>query len=344
MTIEFLAPQGRVTIGPYRTGDERGILDLFKLVFAVDRSIDVWNWQFRDCPEGIHSYVGRRDDGSIVSQFCGIPVKVKVRELVLCFAQMVDSMVHPDYRGGLKKKGLFATTVDAFVEHFGRVDREVIMMGLPNAEAFRIGRKLCGYVPMTKIYMHTKAIEPDLELPMPAEEVGYRMNRFRVAIVPRFAADLDALWAHASQPHEIVCWRDARAMNWRYPSSPQWSYVLLEARLAATNQLVGVAVLRTMWLGQPDLVIADWLVDRDVDGVPEALLSTSEHLGRKAGMHAVKCLLNHMCEESRFFEDQGYALTPTQFRMVSRTYAPGVVTPPDLNRHWYYTLGDFDIV
>lgn len=344
MTTEFLAPQGRVEIGPYRSGDEHGILRLFKIVFGIDRSIDIWNWQFRDCPEGLHSFVGRRDDGSIVSQFTGIPVKVKVGSHILQFAQMVDSMVHPDYRGGLKKKGLFATTVDSYVDYYGRVDREAIMMGLPNPEAFRIGRKLCGYVPMTKIYTHTKDVVPDLGLPMPPEEVGFAMQKFRVSIVPRFAADLDRLFDRRKEKHEVIAWRDARAMNWRYPSSPQWSYVLLEARVLPSHDLAGVAVLRQMWLGQPELVIADWLVDSEIAGAADALLSTTEHLARKAGMQRVRCLLNQMCDESRYFEDEGYALTPTQFRMVSRTYAKDVVTPEYLNRFWYYTMGDFDVV
>ena len=344
MSIEFQSPQGWITVGPYQPGDEHSILELFQLVFQVQRSLDVWNWEFRDCPQGIHSFVGRLDDGRIVSQFCGIPVKVKVHDRTLCFAQMVDSMVHPDFRSGLKKKGLFATTVDAFVDHYGRLDREVIMMGLPNPEAFRVGRKLCGYTPMTKIYTHTKELVPDPSLPPPPEDVGFRMNRFQVRVVPRFAADLDELWARVVQQHEVIAWRDAQAMNWRYPSSPQWTYVLLEARLAGSNRLAGVAVLRGQWLGQPDMAIADWLVDAGIDGTAEALLSTAEHLGRRAGMTKSRCLLNHMCEASRFFEDRDYSLTPTQFRMVSRTYARDVVTPESLNREWYYTLGDFDVV
>lgn len=344
MSIIFPSPAGPISIGPYQVGDEPSILELFKLVFNVDRSLAIWNWQFRDCPQGIHSFVGKLENGKVVSQFCGIPVKVKVHDRTLCFAQMVDSMVHPDFRGGLKKKGLFASTVDAYVDHFGRIEREVIMMGLPNPEAFRVGRKLCGYVPMTKIYTHSKEVAPDPTLPMPPVDVGFRMNRFRVEITPRFAPDLDGLWKRVSAKKNVIAWRDAEAMNWRYPSSPQWSYVLLEVRLAPTNELAGVAVLRTMWLGQPDLVIADWLVDDAIEGAAEALLSTTEHLARKAGMSRVRCLLNPMCAESRFFEDADYVLTPTQFRMVSRTYAADVVTPDSLNHEWYYTLGDFDVV
>ena len=61
-------------------------------------------------------------------------------------------------------------------------------------------------------------------------------------------------------------------------------------------------------------------------------------------MNCVRCLLNPNCPESRFFEDMGYDLTTTHYHLVSRTYAPDIVTPEWLNRYWYYTLGDFDVV
>lgn len=344
VVVDFPSPKGHVTVGPYRPGDEHEILRLFKLVFDVDRPLEVWNWEFRDCPEGIHSYVGRHEDGRIVSQFCGIPVRVKVRDQILCFAQMVDSMVHPDFRAGLKKKGLFATTVDAFVERYGHLDEEVIMMGLPNPPAFRIGRKLCGYVPMTKVYVHAKSVAPDVELPMPPEEVSYRMTKYRLRVVERFGADVDGLWERLAPRFEVAGVRDRRHLDWRYADCPQWDYVLVECRTAADDALQGVAVLRTRWLDAPDLMIADWLCDHERPGAAEALLDWCEHLGRKAGMERITCLLNPMCAESRFFEDRDYQLAPTQFRLVSRTYAPDVVDVPWLNRYWYYTMGDFDVV
>lgn len=343
MTEVFETPRGNVHIGPYQPGDEKGILELFKQVFGVDRSMDIWNWEYRDCPHGLHSYIGRHEDGQIVSQFCSIPSRVKIGSGEYTFGQMVDSMVHPDFRGSLKKKGLFATNVQCYVDRYGHTDEEVIMMGLPNPQAFRVGRKLCGYVPMTKIYVHTKSIEPDTTLAMPDEDVSFRMNKFRVQVVQRFSDDVADLWDRVSPQHEVATIRSAEHLNWRFPDSPQWDYVLVEAR-SDDGVLQGYCVLRQKWLDQPDLVIADWFVDNEFPGAPNALLATAEHLARKAGMHQIKCLLNPMCEESRFFEDSGYDLAPTTFRMVSRTYDPTIVTVPWLNRHWYYTLGDFDVV
>lgn len=344
MSEVFETPRGNVTISAYKPGDEAGILELFNSVFGIGRPMEVWNWEYRDCPEGIHCFLGHLDDGQIVSQFCSIPSRVKIGSDEYLFGQIVDSMVHPNFRGSLKKKGLFASTVQAYVDHLGRADKELIMMGLPNPQAFRVGKKLCGYVPMTKIYVHTKAVEPDTTLPMPPIDVSFRMNEFRVQVVGRFSDDVRELWERVAPHHAVATVRSAKHLNWRFPDSPQWDYVLVEARGAEDNALHGYTVLRQKWLDQPDLMIADWFIDPEVPGVANALLANAEHLAAKAGMTAVKCLLNPMCEESRFFEDEGYDLTPTPFRMVSRTYDESIVTVPWLNRHWYYTMGDFDVV
>ena len=64
---------------------------------------------------------------------------------------------------------------------------------------------------------------------------------------------------------------------------------------------------------------------------------------RRVSMTRVQILLNHVDPQSRFFEDQGYALAPTHYTMVSRTYAPTIVTPDSLARDWSFTLGDFDV-
>ena len=343
-TTIFDSPQGPIRVRPYRPGDESSILELFELVFDVKRDPGIWNWQFRDGPVGVHSYVGQRDDGEIVSQFCSIPVRVRVRDRDVVFGQMVDSMVHPSFRGSLKKKGLFATTVDTYVERYGHLEEEVIMMGLPNPEAYRIGKKLCGYVPMIKTYLHRKPVIPDPTLPALPEDARFRHTEFTVRLVDRFGPDHDEFFARLAPRHFAITHRDALHLNWRYADNPQWNYTIVELRTKSDGVLQGYAVTREDWLEEYDFIIADWFVDADVPGACEALESSCVHLARRANKPRVYGMLNPMCSDSRFFEDLGYVLMPTRFRMVSRTYAADFVTPDELNHHWYYTMGDFDVV
>ncbi len=106
------------TIGPYRHGDALEILAVFRRVFGVDRSLAAWRWAFLENPEGTHIFVARLPSGRIVSQFAGIPRRMKLGGGTACFAEIVDSLTDPEFRQGLKKPGLFASTCNAFVDHF----------------------------------------------------------------------------------------------------------------------------------------------------------------------------------------------------------------------------------
>ncbi len=341
---ELDTPLGRVRIGPYEPGDEHSILELFKIVFKVDRSLDEWNWEFRDHPVGMHTFVGKLEDGTVVSQFTGLPARAKVFDRDVIFSQIVDSMVHPKCRSGLKKKGLFALTLLNHSYHYGHLEKECIQMGLPNPIAYRLGSQTCYYVPMTKAYVHAKELKPKDDPEEPSFEVKGLGNTFKVALVDDFSTDHDDLWARVKERHRIITWRDRRFWNWRYTRNPHFDYMIVELREPDSGRLVASAVGRTNWLDQPDFVIADLLVDLEVVGAAQALIKAAEELGRRTGMKRVLCYLNHNVPESRIFEDEGYSLAPIQFRLVSHSYAPDFVTERDLMHEWFYTLGDFDVI
>ncbi len=332
-----------VSIGPYEPGDEKEILRLFRKVFNEDRSPDVWNWEFRDCPEGIHSFVGKTPSGRIVSQFCGIPVRMKVGDRSLVFSQIVDSMVDPEFRSGLKKPGLFATTVYRFVDHFGHADREAVMYGLPNPQAFRIGQRLLGYSHIRDIRVAVRAVTPDIARPMPPEEIVVAGGPIFVRVVSDFPADVDGLWERLAPRYDVICRRDRRFLSWRYTACPRWRYVPLEAR-DRSGRLVGYSVLRTSWLGQPDLMVADWFVDSGAPAAGVALLRTIEALASKAGMESVKILVPEPSASWDFLMGEGYAAALTPFVLVARTYDRDGLPLSRLASGWYYTMGDFDVV
>ena len=327
----------------YEDGDEHSILELFREVFKVERSLDQWYWEFRDHPVGKHIWVGKLPDGKVVSQFTGLPVKTKVFDRTAVFSQIVDSMVHPKCRGGLKKQGLFKLTLLAYCYHYGREDRELVQMGLPNPLAYRLGSQTCYYVPLTKSYAHAKSVNPDDVDGDPPPEIKVQGERFKVSVSECMPEDVDEIWEKVKQRHEIICFRDRDYMTWRYDRNPHWNYLVVELR-SEDGVLRGLAVTRTMWLDQPDYAIAEWLVDDASPGAGQALVKVCEHLAKRAGMQRVLCVLNHNAPESRVFEDMGYDLWKTQFRLVSHSYEPHILNEDQIGRYWYYSLGDFDVI
>ena len=108
-------------IRKYRPGDEGAILDTFNLVFRevcgagyVDRTMAQWQWQYRDNPQGNRIWLAVAADGTVAAQYAGVPLLVDTPWGAKTFVHCVDSMTHPDWRQGLKRKGLFVLTCEPF--------------------------------------------------------------------------------------------------------------------------------------------------------------------------------------------------------------------------------------
>lgn len=326
-----------VVIGPYVDGDEHEILRVFTKVFGVERSLEAWRWQYLENPAGTHIHLAKFPDGAVVSQFCGVPRRMKVRDEEYCFSEIVDSYTDPDYRQGLKKPGLFASTCYEFVNHFGRPDREIIMYGLPNPPAYRVGSRLLGYVKFYKIELLTKHLEGDAA--DPGDDVGGGVTAHPVE---RFSDDVDQLYASVSTHHDVMTIRDARYLNWRYTDRPDATYDQIEFRDAA-GAIVGLCSLRHRWLDQPETVPAELLVGRDHPAVPH-ILRWIEARSRARGADRIRAMFRPDSPEWTGLASLGYVPERSPFRLVARTYEREVVPLDWLRDNWYVTMGDFDIV
>ena len=60
-------------IRKYKLGDENAILDLFKLSFKKEMSLDYWNWRFRDNPIGTQMIYLMWDNSKLVGHYAVSP-------------------------------------------------------------------------------------------------------------------------------------------------------------------------------------------------------------------------------------------------------------------------------
>jgi len=134
-----------LTIRPYQPGDEHQILTTFNLVFRevcgesyVDRTLKQWQWQYLDNPMGHRMSLAVAPDGTVVSQYAGVPVLADTPAGPVRFIHCVDSMTHPKWRGGLKRPGVFVITGWPFSAHSRRI-QDAVLYGFPVDIAFRIG-------------------------------------------------------------------------------------------------------------------------------------------------------------------------------------------------------------
>jgi len=87
----------------YKEGDERGINDLFNEIFNENRSLEEWFWKFKKNPLAeINLIAVAESQGKIIGQYASLPTLFKYKDKVLKASVVVDNLLHPEFRGGIK--------------------------------------------------------------------------------------------------------------------------------------------------------------------------------------------------------------------------------------------------
>ncbi len=332
-----------LTIRPYRPGDEAAILKTFNLVFRevcgptyVDRTLEQWEWAYPRNPAGHRISLALDADGTVASQYAGMPMRYDTPWGEQLFVHCVDSMTHPDYRQGLKAKSLFVETCMPFWAH-SRAIGDALFYGFPVDAAFRIGQRYLKYELMTVIdyLIRDRDAAP---LPAPA---GIEVAK--VAVVP---PDVGGLYDRVRADKRCLLRRDYRYLQWRYVENPaRADYELWTARRA--GRLCGLMVLKPGSGLAPDAAtIADWLVPEADGEAQDALLAAAVRRQRDEGRQRLMTVLPPWSPEAARFVDRGFAWTPSatwmQRRMIHNVCKPEF-TPEFLATTWWYTLGDSDL-
>ncbi len=333
-----------VTIREYQDGDEHAILKTFNLVFRevcgpayVDRELPRWIWQYHGNPAGRRMMLAFAPDGRVACQYAGVPMRVHSPDGEVMFDHAVDSMVHPEFRRGLKRQGIFVPTANQFFARWGHAGLDAIVFGYPVDAPWRIGER----------YFEQRLIRVLDYLIRPAE-LGRDVDVPGIAVreVPRFGPAADTLWAKARANLVCAVVRDARYLDWRYPECPDVNYVCLLATRGA--EPVGLAVLQPEHEVVPEsCTFADWLVPDDDPDVGRALLAAATRVARARGRKQLMAVANESLGWSRFLRTEGFEPQPSATwivrRLGCRTFAPRF-TADWLRDHWFYTLGDSDLV
>jgi hypothetical protein len=332
-----------VTIRPYRPGDEHAILQTFNLVFRevcgpdyVDRTLAQWRWAYLENPAGHRISLALADDGTVASQYAGMPMLYDTPWGAQRFVHCVDSMTHPAHRQGLRAKSLFVETCMPFWAH-SRTIGDALFYGFPVDAAFRIGQRYLEYEMMTVVdyLIRERAAGP---LPPPAG--------IDVAKVDAVPPDVGGLYDDVRSDKVCLLRRDYRWLVWRWVDNPaRTDYELWTAR--RSGRLAGLMVLKPGSGLAPDAAtIADWLVpERDAE-VRDALLAAAVRRQHDENKQRLLTVFPPWSREANAFAARGFAWTPSanwlQRRLIHNICSPAI-TPEFLAQNWWYTLGDSDL-
>ena len=327
------------TVRPYRPGDEYGILRLFNDVFAVGnpdfvpRPLDHWQWAFRDNPLSHHTFVAEAE-GRIVGNYTAMPQRWRTPDGILVGSQALDSCVAPEYRRSLKKTGLFLQLAGDWFDHYGRPDRDVLVYGFPNPQAFRVGTRLLDYRPV-------RCPVPELSLPLAAFRTAGESVR-AVSLRERFDESIDALDAKHTKP--LSCVRDHRYLNWRYVDCPTADYRPFVAE-SASGEPLGWLITTLGWHGdRKNLVpLVDWSVaEGDLETWRALLRAAAADAGGRTDLDTFLAWAPPWHHHWAELQGLGFEAAESRFNLCIRVFHPCLSVPYAVD-HWYVLMGDSDI-
>ncbi len=325
-------------IREFRGEDLPSLLETFEVCFGRPgsdrpaRTIAEWKYTYEANPAGWRIWVALTE-GKVVAQYAARPYRAWMDGRVRTFAEIVDSMVHPDHRMGLKAPGLFVQTALPFFDAYGgpHEPKDVVHYGWPIENAFRIGKLFLHYhMYRTQTALAREPGPGSVELPPEVEEIE------------RFDHDVDPLYDRCKVGWGTSTIRDPAFLNWRFVDNPKHAYTLYAVR--GGGSLLGYAVYRAGDWIVPDMgLVADFLVPPDEREVAEALQQAMLARARADRVKVVGLFLPEWSSWFERFQEWGFLVWPTPYNMVGRTFDPNY-SLFWLRDHWWFTLADSDLV
>lgn len=349
--------ENNMQIRSYKAGDEIKILKLFKQVFNINRSLSLWNWQFKNNTQGPGWVMVAEKKGEIVGQ-------VAIRHNYLNFlgkrilaGQSCDIMVRRDYQG----KGLFTKLAKQTYSVASKNCLKAVF-GFPNRSAYpgymqklgrhrvailkyyyyRIGfRKIFGHN-IDRILKHVYGM-PSLFMFLLEKKV-HKNIRIKVSSVLDVGIS-DLLNDYLNQ-QVLSIWKDLAYMQWRYAEHPTYNYQF--HLLYQFDRLDGLAVVRNTGIS---IVICDFL-HRSMDVSYSILLLR----------HIVNYYRNSPAQKIEFygwdngffdsvFQRCGFQIQPSNFKFTAQVLNNGEGGNKErfekmfiIPQNWTITYGDTDVI
>jgi hypothetical protein len=344
-------------VRPYRSGDERQLVELFERVFGRAMSEAQWLWKLRHASPLENVWLAIHE-GRAIFQCAGIPTPFCLPSGPATAVVAVDAMTDPQYR----RRGLL--TEVSRVAYAGWRDAGVpFVLGLPN-EQWGSRTLALGWQKLFALQWLVRVIRPtaiaskklgwgpegglrslDWAWNGASQLLSVSDQTITVERVHSAGADFDRLWNTVEPGIRFSVRRDAKWVTWRYLCPPELRYLVLLARRG--GEPCGYIAIRFPALpGSSSIgVIAD-LVTRPGDrGAHGALVDAAVTALQAEGLDAVSTLavpggsLYRGMRRAGFFRYWG-AFSVECVPLDASLRLDEMRVPSN----WHISGGDFDVV
>ncbi len=338
----FVARKDQFLIKPYTPGDEIHILDMFKEVFRVDRSLAHWKWKFALNPYGTHAISEAfSPEERLVVHYGGYYVpfyngtEIGPEEFVSY--QGSDTMTRPEVRNvGIGRTNLLSRTAHhCFARYLeGRIP---FAYGFNTGKIKILGKRYLGYNYFDEVVFRVRDfINNPFTKP-------YRLRLFReyrIDEIHSFTAEWDDFFERVKGSYKLLVKRDSAYLRWRYRDCPDREYRIFSVRRG--KNLVGWSVFA---LKESTVVWGDALFDRHYPAGVYHLLYDVQALFTRQGFH---CMEGWFSEHPHWWNEILDALKISRETEPNRmSFCYKIFMLPDmsgvLEKYLYYTMGDSDL-
>jgi len=327
-------------------------------------------WQLAENPAGrAISWLALASEDNVLGEYWIAPVKFKINKATYLGSVGANALVHPAHRGRkiftVLGKRCSEDCVERLIKFTLYIPNQVSLRGLVRklkckdlgAIKFLIYpidiHKLAEYRFQGKLSQRLAlhALRIFFLLAMRKERQKIDNLSIGLTSISSFDRDFDALWNRIKDKYPCIAVRDSVFMNWRYARIPMRKYSILLAK--GGNRIVGYLISRSATvLGIKSSFIVDFLFESSTLGwaAGHSLVDATIEKFKKEESHLVCCLSLPHTEEYRLLKSHGFftcpeIFKPHPFHLVAQVHDKTVERKYlDNLKHWYWSLGDYDVV
>jgi hypothetical protein len=359
-------PERVWTPEPYRPEDFPAIVAMVRAYYGdIETSReDFLRWMYESNPSGkVHLWIARhRESGDVIGMHVLLPMHASVDGEDAASALSFHALVDPTYH----RQGIWSGLGDACHDAAIAADCR-FSFGVPNPNSHAPMVKRLAYQSLGDLDLFVHVVRPgpviESSLSGPVASMGrVGVTALRPVLFRRGAARggwtvrelrafddrFDAVYADFRRRHRVLVRRDAAHLNWRYTGVPGRSYRIFAA--CRGTEVAAYAVLRhTEFRGVDSGILMD-LGWAGPEG-PDAALAGLNHgvdaltADGAAAFFAFNVPGNpagRILQRGGFRRPPGFLL-PQPFPLLYRPLAGREDDPAGSLRHWYFTIGDYDV-
>ena len=336
----FVMRKDPVFIRAYREGDEEKILPMFNRIFSQDRTLEHWNWKYRDNPFGSQKIVVAVDDeGILAGHFGAYPVpfysSASSPQNFMVF-HGGDTMTNPGFRHlGRGKTSVLSRMFSYFYPRFC-IGTIPFIYGYNTATIKKLGERYLGYeytspISLFVLYLKRKR-SPGTNF------LQKWLSGISIDQVSGVNEEYDRFFDRVCDDYHSLVKKTSAYLKWRYFDCPDANYCFFAVR--KWGKLVGWSVFAPKG---DTLVWGDALFDRHFEPAPQVLIEHVQKVFKNSNRitgwfsPGPEWWLAKLHDLGFNAEPEPDRLTPA-YTIFDRTFSVDFFA-----KNNYYTMGDSDL-